>query len=68
LTNRLFLLFVYGVVAASVVTDVLKVSVGMLRPNFIAVCQPNVTCATPEEFGVYHTDYVCQVTGNNSRQ
>jgi hypothetical protein len=40
---------------------VLKVSVGMLRPNFLAVCQPNISCSSPEEFGVYHTDYVCQV-------
>jgi phosphatidate phosphatase len=51
----------FGVVATSVLTDVMKVSIGGLRPNFIAICQPNVTCATPEEFGVYHTDYVCQV-------
>jgi hypothetical protein len=55
------LLFLWGVVATSVLTDVIKVSVGMLRPNFLAICNPNITCTNSEEFGIYHTDYVCQV-------
>ena len=55
------ILFIYGIVATSVLTDVLKVSVGMLRPNFLAICQPNVSCTSREDFGIYHTDYVCQV-------
>lgn len=57
---RLELLFLWGVVATSVLTDVIKVSVGMLRPNFLAICNPNITCTNSEDFGIYHTDYVCQ--------
>jgi phosphatidate phosphatase len=40
---RSFVDFLFGCVASQLVTDVGKYSIGRLRPNFIAVCNPNVT-------------------------
>ena len=55
-------LFLWGVGVGHLVCYVLKSSFGHLRPNFWAVCQPNVTCSDPL---IYHEDYTC--TGADSR-
>ena len=39
--------------------NVLKCSIGSLRPNFFKVCNPDVSCNNSEST-IYHTDYVCQ--------
>ena len=41
---RSFLLFVFGLCATVFLTEVGKISSGVLRPNFIDLCRPNVTC------------------------
>ena len=42
---RSFLMFVFGLCATVFLTEVGKISSGVLRPNFIDLCDPNVTCA-----------------------
>uniref|UniRef100_A0A8D0DXD5 Phospholipid phosphatase 3 n=1 Tax=Salvator merianae TaxID=96440 RepID=A0A8D0DXD5_SALMN len=53
--------FAFGCAISQSFTDIAKVSVGRLRPNFIAVCQPNFTminCSQGyiEEFECLNTD------------
>jgi len=46
-----FTIFLFGVFTVQVVSAVCKVSTGRLRPHFISVCQPNISCGgldTPE--------------------
>ena len=59
---RSFLLFVFGLCATVFLTEVGKISSGVLRPNFIDLCRPNVTCRGREANAVfYYNQYVCQV-------
>ena len=59
---KVMALFLWGVGVGHLVCYVLKSSFGHLRPNFWAVCRPNVTCSDPL---IYHEDYSC--TGADSR-
>ena len=65
---RLELIFLWGAVATNVLTDTIKFSVGALRPNFLALCQPYIDsayidCTSKEEFGIYHTNFRCNSQG-----
>ena len=65
---RLELIFLWGAVATNVLTDTIKFSVGALRPNFLALCQPSINataikCTSKEEFGIYHTNFHCTSQG-----
>ena len=51
-------MFLWGVGVGHLVCYVLKSSFGHLRPNFWAVCRPNVTCSDPL---IYQEDYTCTV-------
>ena len=44
MASRSFLLFVFGLCATVFLTEVGKISSGVLRPNFMDLCRPNVTC------------------------
>ena len=62
MSARSFLLFVFGLCATVFLTEVGKISSGVLRPNFIDLCRPNVTCRGREADAVfYYNQYVCQV-------
>ena len=55
----LIVTFLFGAAVTQCVTDVTKYSAGRLRPNFLDVCQPNITaglCDDGRVAGVY--DYV----------
>ena len=56
---KFFFIYSWGLLASQVLVNVLKCSVGSLRPNFFIVCNPNVTCNNGETTK-YHTDYGCQ--------
>lgn len=43
-------------------TDTAKYSIGRLRPHFIEVCRPNITCDNSNSFEFqheYHEKFVC---------
>ena len=44
-------------------TDIAKSTVGRLRPHFLDLCNPNVSC-TSENAHVYIENYVCQATSH----
>ena len=58
-TLKFFFIYSWSLLASQVLVNVLKCSVGSLRPHFFKVCNPNVAC-NDEESTVYHTEYVCQ--------
>ena len=57
---KFFLVYLWALLASQVMVNVLKHSIGTLRPNFFAVCNPNVTCSGSEDNKIYHTNYTCQ--------
>jgi phosphatidate phosphatase len=56
--TKLILILAWYIMANVILTDVIKLTVGRLRPHFLAVCNPNVTCSIEDT--EYHLDYVCQ--------
>ncbi len=54
--GKVFLFFLIGFCSTVFLFELGKVTTGILRPNFMAVCRPNVTCSNPSE---YHTNYAC---------
>ena len=56
--SKFFLIYLWALLASQVIVNVLKHSIGTLRPNFITVCNPNITCHSDDK--LYHTDYACQ--------
>ncbi len=56
---RSFATFLFGLCSTVFLTEVGKVSSGVLRPNFLALCRPNVTCDSVADKSVYIDDYVC---------
>lgn len=54
-------LFVLGLGITVFLTELGKISTGILRPNFLAICRPNVTCGEGDG-NKYHYDYVCNAT------
>ena len=58
--------FVFGCAISQSFTDIAKVSVGRLRPHFLAVCNPDfstINCSLG-----YITDYQCQGTDNRVQE
>ena len=55
---KYFLMYLWALLASQVIVNVLKHSIGTLRPNFFTVCNPNITCTSDDN--LYHTDYSCQ--------
>ena len=58
---------IIGVLLAAVVTDILKVTVGRLRPHFFSVCRPDfdrINCTDAFGHYVYVTDYECMGRGD----
>ena len=63
--SKFLLIYFWSLLACQVLVNVLKHTVGTLRPNFFIVCNPNVTCSDRENSEgentvIYHTDYQCQ--------
>ncbi|XP_021950494.1 putative phosphatidate phosphatase isoform X1 [Folsomia candida] len=66
---RSFVDFLFGCVASQLMTDVGKYTMGRLRPNFIAVCNPNITLTHCDMYGnKYITDYKCQDSQNDAKE
>lgn len=55
---KVILILSWYIMSNTIITDTIKVTVGRLRPHFLSVCNPNVTCSSYD--ATYHTDYVCQ--------
>jgi len=55
---KVMLLLTWYIMANTILTDAMKVTVGRLRPHFISVCNPNVTCSSSNT--TYITNYGCQ--------
>lgn len=49
--------FAFGCAAQQLTTDIMKYSIGRLRPHFYTVCRPNYNC-TPYSLD-YITDFTC---------
>ncbi|RZB40825.1 pre-mRNA-processing factor 40 -like A, partial [Asbolus verrucosus] len=50
--------FGFGLLCATITVIALK-STGRLRPNFLAVCAPDIDCSLPENQHVYHVNFNC---------
>ena len=61
---KLLLIFLWGTGLSHILCYILKSSFGHMRPNFWAICNPNITCEAGDR--TYHTDYICQSA--NERQ
>ena len=57
---KLVLLFCWCASATMVLTSIIKTVVGWPRPNFMAVCNPNITCSPNNT--IFNTDYECKGT------
>ena len=58
---RNFLMFLLGLCITALLVELGKAYSGVLRPNFLAVCNPNITCSDQDPFK-YHINYRCQNT------
>ncbi|XP_050295170.1 putative phosphatidate phosphatase isoform X2 [Anthonomus grandis grandis] len=52
-------MFAFGAACSQLTTDVMKYTIGRLRPHFYTVCKPSINCSLPENQFVYHTDFTC---------
>ncbi|XP_030766752.1 putative phosphatidate phosphatase [Sitophilus oryzae] len=52
-------MFAFGAACSQLTTDVMKYTIGRLRPHFYTVCLPNVNCSLPQNQHVYHTNFEC---------
>lgn len=61
--------FGFGAACSQLTTDVMKYTIGRLRPHFYTVCLPNVNCSHPAEMYKYHINFQCTNPDyiNNSR-
>ena len=57
--TKVALLLTWYIMANTSVTDVIKLTVGRLRPHFMSVCNPNVNCSNGDR-NYYHLEYVCE--------
>ena len=55
---RILLTYFMGAAANSILTDIAKNVIGWPRPNFMATCQPNVTCSNATRYE-YITSFKC---------
>ena len=54
---KLFLMCVWCSSQTLMLTSIIKTEVGWLRPNFLAICNPNITCTANST--QLNEDYVC---------
>ena len=57
---KLMLIWWWCIQATSTLTSIIKTVVGWPRPNFLEVCNPNISCSLNTT--KYNMDYVCQGT------
>ena len=57
---KIILMCWWSTAATMLVTSLIKSVVGKPRPNFLAVCNPNITCTSNNT--QYNIEYVCQGT------
>ncbi|XP_015790179.1 phospholipid phosphatase 1-like [Tetranychus urticae] len=50
----------------ALITGVIKVQVGRLRPVFYLMCLPDVSCSDPVNQGVYLTNYTCTAANEST--
>ena len=63
--------FFFGGVICQTATDILKYSLGRLRPNFVAICKPDwskLECTDEHGFYRYVEDIVCNETDTEHLQ
>ncbi|KFM70012.1 putative phosphatidate phosphatase, partial [Stegodyphus mimosarum] len=54
--------FLFGACITELTTDIIKFTIGRLRPNFIDVCRPNFDCNSTSDQHQYIEDYICTGT------
>ncbi|XP_060536290.1 putative phosphatidate phosphatase isoform X2 [Cylas formicarius] len=52
-------IFAFGAACSQLTTDVMKYTIGRLRPHFYTVCEPNIDCSLPENQHIYHINFSC---------
>ena len=57
--TKTIIIFLWYNICNGIITDVIKMTAGSLRPHFFAVCNPNISCTLKEE-KLYQTNYFCQ--------
>ncbi|XP_044014061.1 putative phosphatidate phosphatase [Aphidius gifuensis] len=59
--------FAFGAAVNVLITESGKLTIGRLRPHFLEICKPNISCSDVSNFEIqykYHIDYEC--TNNNT--
>lgn len=51
--------FAFGAACSQLTTDVMKYTIGRLRPHFYTLCLPDINCTDPRNMYAYHTDFKC---------
>ncbi|KAK4885421.1 hypothetical protein RN001_001692 [Aquatica leii] len=51
--------FLFGTACSQLTTDIMKYTIGRLRPHFYTVCIPSVNCTDPKNFYIYHEEFHC---------
>ena len=59
MASQTMMIFLWCIISNGITTDVIKVTVGSLRPHFLSVCNPNISCTSQEE-NQFHINYFCQ--------
>ena len=60
-----FYWFLIGIALTDIVTNIIKMYYGELRPHFLAVCNPDwslINCTNEYGHSVYVTNYTCRGT------
>lgn len=60
------LVFAFGMACSQLTTDIMKYTVGRLRPHFFTICAPNINCTWPSNQHVYHTEFTCTSSDRNN--
>lgn len=63
-----FGLYLFGLCLSVFLTELGKRFSGVLRPNFLALCRPNVTCSSEMDPFEYHINYECLGDDSSSRK
>ncbi|GAB1601551.1 phospholipid phosphatase 1-like [Argonauta hians] len=63
-TVRVYTIFLFGITLNQFFVDIPKYFMGSMRPNFFAVCRPNVNCSKDE----FVFNYTCTNTEFSARQ
>ncbi|KAJ3653653.1 hypothetical protein Zmor_012892 [Zophobas morio] len=51
------LIFAFGMACSQLTTDIMKYTIGRLRPHFLTVCSPDVDCSSAKH--EYHVEFNC---------